>query len=224
MVPGVDSADKPRELLETVPAREREALALAESELEDVWVHLHGEHRDDSVSGFTFPSPRRRIDRAHLLVALPPFVRSTYTVCILSDHLAVALHVGPQEEPGLPPRYQFPIVMLSCEEGVVSLGGVLARWSQSHIANDWWDGVHKAVRAVGERRQQRPQTGYMHLDVLVRENSVHRLAAGATVFSTKNEVWFVAPLNNHINSWCGSLMRIGRTSSARNSWSVCRRL
>ena len=40
----------------TVKARGREAPALAESDLEDVRVHLHGEHRDDAVSGFTFPS------------------------------------------------------------------------------------------------------------------------------------------------------------------------
>ena len=113
MVPGVDSADIPRELPATVKAWEREALALAESELEDVWVHLHGEHRDDSVSGFTFPSLQHRIDRVHLSAALHPFVRSTYTMCISSDHLAVALHVGPPEEPGLPVRYRCPMDMLA---------------------------------------------------------------------------------------------------------------
>ena len=91
MVQGVNSADIPRELPETVKAREREALALAKFDLEDVCVHLHGEHRDDSVSGFTFPSLQHRINRVHLSAALLPFVRSTYTVCISLDHLVVAL-------------------------------------------------------------------------------------------------------------------------------------
>ena len=74
-----------KELPETVKAQEREALALAEADLEDVWVHLHGEHRNDSVN------VQGRIDRVHLSVAPLPFVRSTYTVCISSDHLAVAV-------------------------------------------------------------------------------------------------------------------------------------
>ena len=36
--------DIPRELPETIKARVREALALAKLDLEDVCVHLHGEH------------------------------------------------------------------------------------------------------------------------------------------------------------------------------------
>ena len=44
MVLGVDSADIPKELPETVKARTCEALALAEWVVDDVWVHLHGEY------------------------------------------------------------------------------------------------------------------------------------------------------------------------------------
>ena len=60
MVPGVDSVDIPRELLEIVKASKREALTLAEVLVDDVWVHLHGEHRDDAGIGFAFPSLQRK--------------------------------------------------------------------------------------------------------------------------------------------------------------------
>ena len=44
MVPGQDSADVPRELPETIKAREKEALVLGEHGLEDVWPSLHRAH------------------------------------------------------------------------------------------------------------------------------------------------------------------------------------
>ena len=66
-------------------------LALADWAVDDVWVHLHGEHRDDSVSGFPFPALQRRIDRVHLSSEFLSFVRSVYIVCISSDSLAVVV-------------------------------------------------------------------------------------------------------------------------------------
>ena len=116
MVAGVDSADIPKELPETVEAREREAVALAEWALDDVWVHLHREHRDDSVSGFTFPALQRRIDRVHVSSELLSFVRDVYMVCISSNHMAVVVQTGRYEERGVPPRYPFPVNMLFCKQ------------------------------------------------------------------------------------------------------------
>ena len=68
IVPGVDSADIPRELPQTVKAGERGSLVLAELDVEDVWVHQHGEHRHNALSGFTYPSLSRQIDQIHLFV------------------------------------------------------------------------------------------------------------------------------------------------------------
>ena len=84
MVPGVDPADVPKELPQTVKARDPEALALAEWAVDDVWVNLHGDHPDDSVSGFTFPALQKRINRVHLSSELLSCVCSVYTVCISS--------------------------------------------------------------------------------------------------------------------------------------------
>ena len=169
MVPGVDLADIPRELPETVKAREREVLVLAGWAIDDVWVHLHEEHRDISVSSFIFPSLQRRIDRVHLSSELLSFVRSVYTVCISSDHLAVVVQTPP-EEPGLPPRYRFPVDMLSCDEGIQALLAVLEGMQRSDLhVEQWREATHRAMRSVGERwRQWRPQVGRTHLDVLVR--------------------------------------------------------
>ena len=67
---------------------------------------------------------------------------------------------------------------------MAGLEGVADSRHQSYLpADEWCSGVHKAVRAEGGRwRLLRPQTGCTHLDVLVRESTVHRLAAAATEF------------------------------------------
>ena len=118
----------------------------------DVWVHLHGEHRDDSVSGFTFPALQRRIDSVHLSSELLSFVRSIYTVCISSHHLVVVVQTDPREEPGLPPRYRFPVDMLSCEEGSQAISPVLEDIQDSELQMEqWWEGAHVAVRLAGEK-------------------------------------------------------------------------
>ena len=85
IIPGVDSADLPRELPETVKAQGCESLVLVELDVEDVWVHLHREHRDNAVTGFAYPSLSRKIDRIHLSLELQPFVRSVYTAVTTSD-------------------------------------------------------------------------------------------------------------------------------------------
>ena len=72
MVPGQDSDDVPKELPETVKAREKEAVVLTDQGLEDVWPYLHGEI--DEIKGYTFPSLSRRIDRIHLSSELLPTV------------------------------------------------------------------------------------------------------------------------------------------------------
>ena len=136
------------------------------------------------MSRFTFPALQRRIDRVHLSSRLPSFVRPVYTVCISSDHLAVVVQTGPREELGLQPRYRFPVDMLSCEEGSRAISLVLEEIQVSELqVEEWWEAAHMAVRLAGEKwRQSRPQVGRTHLDILVRESTIHRLASGAAEF------------------------------------------
>ena len=79
--------------------------------------------------------------------------------------------------------------MLSCEEGVEPLRQILDVWSKREWskrdlpAEEWWQGVHGELQGSGERwRQFRPSAGFGHLDILVPQSTVHRLAPGAWEF------------------------------------------
>ena len=91
MVPGSDTAVVSKEVPAVVRSRQVEGSILTSLAMEDVWVHLHGERRAESLEGFTFPSLQRRIDRVHLPTAVLNTVRSVYTVTTPSDHKVAVL-------------------------------------------------------------------------------------------------------------------------------------
>ena len=63
MVPGVDSEAISKEISTVVSARKVEGSVLGVWALQDAWVHLHGERREE-LRGFT--REERRIDRVHM--------------------------------------------------------------------------------------------------------------------------------------------------------------
>ena len=115
-------------------------------------MHLHGEHLDDAVSGFTFLSLSRCIGRVHVSMELPPFVHSVYNVATTADHPAMVMQVGPAEAARLPPHYRFYSDMFKCEDGSRLLQELLQAWGQLFMELEAWsDGVHQAIRAAGDR-------------------------------------------------------------------------
>ena len=184
MVPGSDTAVVSKEIPAVVRSRQVEGSILTSLAVEDVWVHLHGERRAESLEGFTFPSLQRRIDRVHLPTAVLNTVRSVYTVTTPSDHKAVVLQLGPQEEPGGAPRFRFPLEILESPDAAAALREVLE--AHSHVPGpieSWWDGVRSLLREfAGRWRRENPSSGFTELQALVRESTPLRLAPGAWEF------------------------------------------
>ena len=184
MVPGSDTAVVSKEVPAVVRSRQVEGSILTSLAVEDVWVHLHGERRAESLEGFTFPSLQRRIDRVHLPTAVLNTVRSVYTVTTPSDHKAVVLQLGPQEEPGGAPRFRFPLEILESPDAAATLREVLEAHSQvPGPIESWWDGVRSLLREfAGRWRRENPSSGFTELQALVRESTPLRLAPGAWEF------------------------------------------
>ena len=79
-----------------VSARKVEGSVLGAWALQDAWVHLHGERREE-LRGFT--REERRIDRVHMPTQALHHLRSVYTVATPADHKAVVAQLGPVEDP-----------------------------------------------------------------------------------------------------------------------------
>ena len=97
MVPGVDSEAISKEISTVVSARKVEGSVLGAWALQDAWVHLHGERRQE-LRGFT--RAERRIDRVHMPTQALHYLRSVYTVATPADHKAVVVQLGPVEDHG----------------------------------------------------------------------------------------------------------------------------
>ena len=80
MVPGVDTECVPTELPAVVKPRRVQGTVVTELELEDAWVHLHGDNGQFELCGYTFPLLHYRIDQLHMRVAMLHTILSLHTV------------------------------------------------------------------------------------------------------------------------------------------------
>ena len=114
--------------------------------------------------------------------------------------------------------------MLLCDERKQQLTAALEGLEHSELPiEQWWHEVHKVVRASVERwRQWRPYVDHTHVDVLVRESTVHQLALGAVEFlEEKGSVYSsVKQLYRCITSCCAYKIRIGRINFKVTRWCV----
>ena len=179
MVPGVDSEAISKEISIVVSARKVEGSVLGAWALQDAWVHLHGERRED-LRGFT--REERRIDRVHMPTQALHSLRLVYTVATLADHKAVVAQLGPVEDHGDRPRFRFPLELLEDPAALAALQEKLQAVACSD-SQAWWDSVRVLLReeAVSWRREH-PAVGFTQLQALVRESTPVRLAPGASEF------------------------------------------
>ena len=161
-----------------VSARKVEGSVLGAWALQDAWVHLHGERREE-LRGFT--REERRIDRVQMPTQALHHLRSVYTVATPADHKAVVAQLGPVEYHGDRPRFCFPLELLEDPAALAALQEKL----QAVACPDseaWWDSVRVLLRdeAVSWRREH-PTVGFTQ-QALVRESTPVRLAPGADEF------------------------------------------
>ena len=173
MVPGEDSATVTKEVSPVVRSREKEGHVLQHLELDDVWVCVHGEAREEAVKGYTHMAKQRRIDRIHVQPVVLPFVHSAFPVATPSDHKAVVMQLGPPEGPTCPTRFRFPIEALSDEAAMGRLGEGLQKWADRDLGSvEWWAGVTGFLQQEArEWRRAHPTSGYTELHSLVREST-----------------------------------------------------
>ena len=86
MVPGERSVQISKEISTAVKSPDREGEALSRLALEDVWMHVHGEQREEAIKGCTFPSRERRIDTVHLSPGVIHEAHHVYLVTTSADH------------------------------------------------------------------------------------------------------------------------------------------
>ena len=164
-----------------VRSREKEGHVLQQLELDDVWVCVHGETREEAVKGYMHMAKQRRIDRIHVQPAVLPLVRSAYPVATPSDHKAVVMQLGPPEGPTCPTRFRFPIEALSDEVAMGRLGEGLQKWADRELGPvEWWAGVTGFLQQEArEWRRAHPTSGYTEQHSLVRGSTPVKLAPGA---------------------------------------------
>ena len=118
------------------------------------------------------------------------------------------MQVGPPEQAGLPPRYRFPLDLLSSEEGLDQLQWVLEQWSEKDCdIEEWWEGVHQLVRAVAEEWCK------WRLDM---NTGTCGKAPGIVWHQGRwSTLRTAAPLVSHTSSWFVSRIRHGKTGLKR---------
>ena len=178
MVPGMDSEAISKEISTVVSARKVEGSVLGAWALQDAWVHLHGERREE-LRGFT--REERRIERVQMPTQALHHLRSVYTVATPADHKAVVAQLVPVEYHGDRPLFCFPLELLEDPAALAALQEKL----QAVACPDseaWWDSVRVLLRdeAVSWRREH-PTVGFTQ-QALVRESTPLRLAPGADEF------------------------------------------
>ena len=181
MAPGEDSATVTKDVSPVARSRQKEGHVLHQLEVDDVWVCVHGENREEAVKGYTHMAKQRRIDRIHVQPVVLPFVRSAYPVATPSDHKAVVMQLGPPEGPTCPARFRFPLEALSDEVAMCRQGQGLQQWVDRDLGPmEWWAGVTGFLqREAREWRQAYPTSGYTELHSLVRESTPLKLAVPA---------------------------------------------
>ena len=179
MVPCVDPEAISKEISTVVSARKVEGSVLGAWALQDAWVHLHGERREE-LRGFT--REERRIDRVHMPTQALHHLRSVYTVATPADHRAVVAQLGAVEDHGDRPRFRFPLELLEDPAALAALHEKLQAVA-CPASEAWWDSVRVLLRDEAvSRRREHPTVGFTQLLALVRESTPVRLAPGADEF------------------------------------------
>ena len=186
IVPGSDSQVIPEaELPSITAARRLEVDTIRKHNMIDAWNVVHAE-REVEVPGYTYsfaganPNPRR-LDRVHVSDGIAKFCRGAYNVLTASsDHKAVVIQLGPQEEVNIRPRFRVPPEMLEDEEALEDLKkGIGALGGDGPVT--WWDRARELIRRKTEYWKRANFGGY--------ETDLGRIIRSCTPTTVPRDGW-----------------------------------